>query len=86
MEFWDGETCEQCGEPLVERFVTMHRKVNGNYVLIEQVPAGVCTGCGARFYAANVLKTIEETVRGRRAPVREVVVPVYQLEANQSAG
>ncbi|MEI8306602.1 MAG: YgiT-type zinc finger protein [Chloroflexales bacterium] len=82
MGFWDGETCEQCGEPLVERFVTMHRKVHGSYVLLENVPAGVCLACGARFYAANVLKTIEETVHGRRAPVREVLVPVYELEVS----
>lgn len=80
MGFWDGEPCDQCGEPLVERFVTMHRKVDNGYVLIEHVPAGVCVSCGARYYAANVLKTIEATIHGRRAPVREVLVPVYALE------
>ncbi|MBU0702049.1 YgiT-type zinc finger protein [bacterium] len=51
----------------------------GNYVLIEGVPAGVCTQCGMRYYAANVLKTIEESIRGRRKTEREVLVPVYSL-------
>jgi hypothetical protein len=48
-------------------------------VIVENVPAGVCTECGTRYYAANVLKTIEETVRGRREAEREIVVPVYSV-------
>jgi len=79
MGFWQGETCEYCGGPIVEKRVTLHRKVKKHYVLIENVPAGVCTRCGMRYFAANVLKTIEESVRGRKRAAREVVVPVYAL-------
>lgn len=79
MDFWEGETCEYCGGPIVEKRVTLHRKVKGNYVLIEHVPAGVCTRCGMRYFAANVLKTVEENIRGRKQAEREIVVPVYTL-------
>ena len=79
MSFWDNETCQYCKGAIVEKRVTLHRKVKGNYVLIENVPAGVCTECGMRYYAANVLKMIEESVRGRRQVDREVTVPVYAL-------
>jgi YgiT-type zinc finger domain-containing protein len=79
MNFWEGETCEYCGGPIVEKRVTLHRKVRGQYVLIENVPAGVCTQCGTRYYAANVLKTIAESLRGRRQAEREELVPVYSL-------
>lgn len=78
-EFWQGEQCEYCGAPIVEKQVDLHRKVRGKYILIEQVPAGVCTKCGTRYYAANVLKTIAETIRGRQKANREVLVPVYSL-------
>ena len=77
--FWEGETCEYCGGPIVEKRVTLHRKVKGNYVFIENVPAGVCTECGARYFAANVLKTLEESVHGRRQKDREILVPVYTM-------
>jgi YgiT-type zinc finger domain-containing protein len=63
----------------VEKYVSLHRKIKGRYVLIEHVPAGVCKECGTRYFAANVLKTVEESVRGRRPAKREVVVPVYAL-------
>ena len=79
MEFWEGERCEYCDGLIVEKKVNLSRKVKGKYVLIENVPAGVCKGCGTRYYAANVLKTIEETIRGRRKAKREVLVPVYSL-------
>ena len=79
MDFWEGETCEYCGGSIVEKRVTLHRKVKGRYALVENVPAGVCTQCGTRYYAANVLKTVEESLRGRRQPEREVLVSVYSL-------
>jgi YgiT-type zinc finger domain-containing protein len=79
MGFWDGETCEYCGGEIVEKRVTLHRRVRGKDILIENVPAGVCTRCGTRYYAANVLKTIEASVRGRWHAERKVLVPVYSL-------
>ncbi len=77
--FWQGETCEYCDGTIVEKRVTLHRKVRDKYVLIENVPAGVCSHCSTRYFAANVLKTVEESLRGRRAVERQEVVPVYSL-------
>lgn len=79
LEFWQGERCEYCQGAIVERRVNLSRKVRGKYILIENVPAGVCSKCGTRYYAANVLKTIEETIRGRKKVKKEVLVPVYSL-------
>ncbi|MBN1865883.1 YgiT-type zinc finger protein [Candidatus Sumerlaeota bacterium] len=78
MGFWDGETCEYCGGKIVEKRVTLHRKIKKKYVIVEDVPAGVCSECGTRYYAANVLETVEANIRGGRAKARrEIVVPVY---------
>ncbi|MFH0825847.1 MAG: YgiT-type zinc finger protein [Pseudomonadota bacterium] len=79
MGFWEDEKCEYCGGPIIEKRVTLHRKVGAGYVQIENVPVGVCRMCGTRYYAADVLKTIQETVYGKRAPEREVCIPVYSL-------
>ena len=79
MGFWEGERCEYCGGLIIEKIVDVSRKFKGKHVLVENVSAGVCTECGTRYYAANVLKTIEEVIRGRRKAEREVLVPVYSL-------
>jgi YgiT-type zinc finger domain-containing protein len=77
--FWESEICEYCGGALDEKLVTLHRKVRGKYILIENVPAGVCRQCGTRYYAANVLKMIEERVRRGQKASRQVLVPIYSL-------
>lgn len=77
--FWAGERCEYCGGPLVEKRVELLRKAGQQYVLIEKVPAGVCTECGTRYYAANVLKMIEEVLYGQRPADRAIELPVYSL-------
>ena len=79
MSFWKGEFCKHCEHKLVERQVTLHRKVKGKRVLIENVPAGICPHCGARFFAANLLKTIQESLRGRVKEKQQVSVSVDSL-------
>ena len=77
--FWAGERCEYCGGLIREKKSELSRRVKGKHVLIENVPTGVCTECGTRYYSANVLKTIEETLSGRRKAQRQERVPVYSL-------
>ncbi len=66
MSFWEGETCEYCGGPIVETRVTLHRKRAAGHVLIEDIPAGVCQECRVRYYIANVLRTIKSCQLERR--------------------
>lgn len=75
--FWQNEECEYCGGPIVEKEVTVHRQVEGRYLLFEGVPAGVCKECGTRYFAANVLKRMEESTRGEQKAIREILVPVF---------
>ncbi len=76
--FWGGETCEYCGGKIVEKSVTLHRQIKDKYMLLEDVPAGVCRQCGTRYYTANVLKTIEEHIRGRLKADREIIVSITE--------
>ncbi len=75
--FWDGEACEYCDGPILEKQVTVHRQVKRNYYLFENVPAGVCKECGTRYYAANVLKRMEGSLHGQQEASRAVIVPVF---------
>ena len=79
LAFWDRERCEYCRGVIREKKSNLSRRVKRKYIVIENVPTGVCTECGVRYYSANVLKTIEEAIVGRRKAKREVRVPVYSL-------
>jgi YgiT-type zinc finger domain-containing protein len=77
--FWNGERCEYCKGPIVEKIVDLPRRFGNKYVLIKTVPVGVCKECGTRYFAANILETIETTIRGQRKAKREICMPVYSL-------
>jgi len=79
LKFWESEQCEYCNGPIIEKIVDLPRKAGKRYILIRNVPIGVCKKCGTRYYAANVLKTIESSVRGRRKAEREIPMAVYSL-------
>ena len=72
-----GFACEHCSgtvqERRLEREAIRHK---GGFVILEDVPVGVCDHCGARYFHASVLRRVAEIGRNIVAPVRTVEVPV----------
>lgn len=70
-------TCEHCDgtvrERRVEREALRHK---GTFVILEDVPIGVCNKCGARYFDASVLRRVAEIGRGTIPAPRTVEVPV----------
>lgn len=79
MGFWEGERCEYCDGPILEKKVDLLRKIRGKYVLVKNVSAVVCRECGTRYYTANILKTIRATTPGRHKAGRKISVAAYSL-------
>lgn len=79
MGFWIGEECEYCNGSIVEKMMDLPRKVGERYVLIKNVPVGVCKKCGTKYYTANILKTIESSVCDRRKAEGKIPMVVYSL-------
>lgn len=77
--FWDDEQCEYCNGTIVEKKIDIPRRIGSKYVLITNVPVGICRKCGIKYYTANVLKTIESTIHGRKKADKEVSMAVYSL-------
>ena len=69
--------CEHCAGTVrtrrVDREALRHK---GSFVILEDVPIGVCDQCGARYFDASVLRRVAEIGRGTTAPVRTLEVPV----------
>jgi YgiT-type zinc finger domain-containing protein len=69
--------CEHCDGTVRER--RMDREAirhKGNFVILEDVPIGVCDNCGARYFDASVLRRVAEIGRGATAPLRTIEIPV----------
>jgi YgiT-type zinc finger domain-containing protein len=59
-----GYKCEYCDgivqERVVEREAFKHRL---GFVILENVPIGVCNKCGYRYYHSSLLHRVEEIAR-----------------------
>lgn len=70
-------SCEHCNGLVRERVVAREAlRHKGNFVVLEDVPIGVCEKCGARYYDASVVRRVAEIGRGTTPTDRTMEIPV----------
>ena len=60
-------------EKIVKREAFKHRV---GFVILEDVPIGVCDACGVRYYHASILHRVQEVAPGKIRASRFDAVPV----------
>jgi len=77
---YDYGDCHVCGGAMVEKNVAQDLWVRGKLIVIEDVPAGVCTQCGERVVKADVGRGLAVIVEGstRTKAARTLHVPVIK--------
>ena len=69
--------CEYCEGTVKEKVVKREAfKHKTGYVILEDVPIGICDHCGNRYYTATVVHVVEDVVSGKKPPARTETVPV----------
>lgn len=71
--------CSFCGGKLVKRMITHPQEYKGRIIILENVPADVCSQCGEVLLRPGVLERVQELVWSETAPKRTASVPVYDL-------
>ena len=74
--------CHFCGGQVTARNVDVMRQWKSRYILIENVPAHVCTQCGERYYDAGVAEAMDEIMRASESELdshREICIPVVEM-------
>jgi len=70
--------CEVCGgrefrqEEVEETF-----HVDGRYILVEHIPATVCTRCGEKTFDADTAEGVRRRLHGESKPLRSVEMEVF---------
>ena len=63
-----GYRCEYCEgtvrERLVKKEVFKHRT---GFVMLEDVPVGICERCVYRYYHSTILQRVEEIAEGKQS-------------------
>ena len=75
--------CAICGGKVEERAVSEEIRVGNDFVVIENVRAGVCVECGERYYPPGVvdrLRNIERNIMNRKKLKKlDVIGNTYKL-------
>ncbi|MEE8163436.1 MAG: YgiT-type zinc finger protein [Anaerolineae bacterium] len=69
----------QWNERLVERKVTHTLEVNGQLIVIENVPARVNVKTGEQLFSPDTVECLQEMIREQQKPKRVIQVPVYEF-------
>jgi YgiT-type zinc finger domain-containing protein len=72
--------CYYCGGELVEQLTTFVYETNGQFQIVRNVPAFVCSRCGEKEYTQEVTREILEFLRHPSTPVEILNIPAYDLE------
>ena len=72
-----GYTCEYCDgvvkKKMIKKEVFKHKT---GFIMLENVPVGICNKCGYRYYHSTILQRVEEIANGKRLPERTEIIPV----------
>ena len=68
----------QWNENLVEKNVTYTLEVDGNLIVIENVPARVNEETGEQLFAPETVEHLQKLVWEQKKPKRILQVPVYE--------
>ena len=74
-------SCYFCKGTVVEQSTTVDFWWGDDLKIIENVPAGVCTQCGERYFDAPVYKQMERLTKGTNATIRQLSVDVVRYSA-----
>ena len=66
-------------ESMVETEVTYPLERDGKFVLIEQVPARVCSETGEQFFFPKTVEQIHNIINERTTPKKTIETPVYEF-------
>jgi YgiT-type zinc finger domain-containing protein len=64
---------------LLEKQVTYSVELDGKWIIVEHVPAKVCTQCGERLFAPGMVERLQRTAWEQRKPCRVLETPVFDF-------
>ena len=73
-------TCPVCGckQSRMEQVDDVF-KIDGEYVLVEGIPAEVCTRCGEQSVSLKTAEAVRQAVNGGAAPARSIEMRVFDF-------
>ena len=73
-------TCSGCGaKESSEEFVEEVFRIDGKYVLVDQIPARVCDRCGEETFSRETTERVRLLVHGKAKPTKSIALKVFDF-------
>ena len=73
-------SCTICGsDERQKKLVDEVFRVDGQYLLVDHIPANVCNRCGEETFSRETADRIRLLVRGKAKPSRSIAVKVFEF-------
>ena len=73
-------SCTICGSDERQgKLVEEVFRIDGQYVLVDHIPANVCNRCGEETFSRETADRIRLLVRGEAKPTKSIAVKVFEL-------
>jgi HTH-type transcriptional regulator / antitoxin MqsA len=74
--------CHVCGsEDSRTEYVNEVFNIDGNFYLVEGIPATVCARCGEEVFSRETTDQIRVMLHGENKPVRSVALDVFSYQS-----
>lgn len=67
------------GDTMKEKTVTYTLQVDGQFYIVENVPARVCEETGEQFFSPETVERLQQTIWRRETPSKVIETPVYEF-------
>ncbi|MCK4341542.1 MAG: YgiT-type zinc finger protein [Phycisphaerae bacterium] len=74
------DTCEYCDGTVRSRRVTVDLRRGERLYVFHNVPLGVCSKCGERYYPGRVLEQLDEIAEHGLVGAKTVRVPTFDYK------
>ncbi|NCO35266.1 MAG: type II toxin-antitoxin system MqsA family antitoxin [Armatimonadetes bacterium] len=74
-----NDLCDFCSGALHEGVTEIELRVEGDWLICENLPAQICQQCGEAYFSAKVTHQIDEIIAKRKElkPLRYETAPVF---------
>jgi YgiT-type zinc finger domain-containing protein len=72
--------CYYCGGTVMEKMIEWDYRRGGKHLIFRNVPAGVCSQCGEKFFRPEVSKKMDRAFH-RTVPTLHIKIPVIAFKA-----
>jgi len=70
--------CHVCGSTQARtELVSEVFSIDGNHVLVENIPATVCARCGEATFSRDTTEKIRRMIHGEASPIKRVEMAVF---------